>query len=162
MPPPRCADNYQLSVIKHHPGVMLLFFVVLLLCGNLSSAQVPAVPTTAPGALIDPDDYIRADRLGITFVGFVDNNMGAERYRNALILGSGWTRWPLYWDRVETQPGRYDWSAYDRLLATDIRHGLRTNAILLGRPAFLARPGTVLPICSSPSLPTARIAADRK
>lgn len=135
-PRQRCADNYHLSVIKGHPGVALLFFVVLLLFGNLSSAQVPVVPTTAPGELINPDDYIRADRLGITFVGFVDNNMGAVRYRNALILGSGWTRWPLYWDRVETEPGRYDWSAYDRLLATDIRHGLRTNAILLGRPAF--------------------------
>ncbi|MCY4062462.1 MAG: hypothetical protein OXG53_08840 [Chloroflexi bacterium] len=97
---------------------------------------MPALPTTAPGGLIDADDYIRADRLGITFVGFIDNNMGAERYRNALILGAGWNRWPLYWDRVEAQPGEYDWLAYDKLVATDIRHGLRTNAILLGRPAF--------------------------
>ena len=113
----------------------LLVFLVALFASHSASAQVPALPTTAPGGLIDADDYIRADRLGITFVGFIDN-MGLERYRNALILGAGWNRWPLYWDRVETQPGEYDWLAYDRLVATDIRHGLRTNAILLGRPAF--------------------------
>lgn len=110
--------------------------VTVLLAAPPLSAQAPAVPTTAPFGLIAADEYIRAERLGITFVGFVDNNMGPERYRNALILGSGWTRWPLYWDRVERQPGNYDWSAYDKLVATDIGHGLRTNAILLGRPAF--------------------------
>ena len=115
---------------------LLIIFCAALLASHGSSAQVPPVPTTAPGGLIDADDYIRADRLGITFVGFIDNNMGAERYRNALILGAGWNRWPLYWDRVEHQPGEYNWLAYDRLVASDIRHGLRTNAILLGRPAF--------------------------
>ncbi|MCY3833497.1 MAG: hypothetical protein OXG85_10805 [Chloroflexi bacterium] len=94
------------------------------------------MPTTAPGSLVDADDYIRSDRLGITFISFIDDNLGAERYRKALILGAGWNRWPLYWDRVERQPGKYDWSAYDRLVAADIRNGLRTNAILLGRPAF--------------------------
>ena len=134
------ANGAWICILANLRRATVIWFRIIIsisLCAaNLASAQVPVVPTTAPGALINPDDYIRADRLGITFVGFVDNNMGAERYRNALILGSGWTRWPLYWDRVETEPGRYDWSAYDRLLATDIRHGLRTNAILLGRPAF--------------------------
>lgn len=114
----------------------LICIILLLLAQHSSSAQVPQAPTTEPGGLIDAGNYIRAERLGITFVGFIDNNMGAERYRNALILGSGWNRWPLYWDRVEVGPGEYDWLAYDRLVATDIRHGLRTNAILLGRPAF--------------------------
>lgn len=115
---------------------LLIGIIVTLLASYSSSAQIPPVATTAPGGLIDAEDYIRADRLGITFVGFIDGNMGVERYRNALILGAGWNRWPLYWDRVELQPGRYDWLAYDKLVATDIGHGLRTNAILLGRPAF--------------------------
>ncbi len=114
----------------------LLIVFAALLTSLSSSAQIPPVATTAPGGLIDAEDYIRADRLGITFVGFIDGNMGVERYRNALILGAGWNRWPLYWDRVELQPGEYDWLAYDKLVATDIGHGLRTNAILLGRPAF--------------------------
>ena len=124
---------------KHGRAARLSFLIIIaaaLLASHPSSAQIPAVPTTAPGGLIDAGDYIRAERLGITFVGFIDNNMGPERYRNALILGSGWNRWPLYWDRVELQPGEYNWLAYDKLVATDIRHGLRTNAILLGRPVF--------------------------
>lgn len=110
--------------------------VILCLAGNLAAAQVPIVPTSAPGSLVGSDAFIRSDRLGITFIGYIDNNMQQERYRNALILGAGWTRWPLYWDRVEHQPGKYNWLAYDRLVAADIRNGLRTNAILLGRPGF--------------------------
>ena len=117
-------------------ALVLLLGIIILLAGGPLRAQAPKVPTTAPGGLVNQESYIRAERLGITFVGFIDNNMGAERYRNALILGAGWNRWPLYWDRVELQPGNYDWSAYDRLVSTDIGHGLRTNAILLGRPAF--------------------------
>lgn len=122
---------------KRASAVALAICIALVsIASNLAGAQLPPVPTTAPGGLIAADDYIRADRLGITFVGFIDNNMGAERYRNALILGSGWNRWPLYWDRVEVQPNQYDWNAYDALVATDSHHRLNTNAILLGRPAF--------------------------
>ena len=110
--------------------------ISILLAVNLAAAQVPSVPTSVPGSLIDVDDYILSDRLGITFIGFVDNNMGPERYRNALIIGAGWNRWPLYWDRVEVNPNQFDWAAYDELVATDIFHGLKINAILLGRPGF--------------------------
>ena len=100
-----------------------------------AKAQVPVVPTTAPGAIVGTEEYIRSDRLGITFISFVDDR-SAERYRNALILGAGWNRWPLYWDRVEVQPNQFDWLAYDKLVVDDIRHGLKTDAILLGRPGF--------------------------
>ena len=111
-----------------------MIVAIMTAIGN-ARAQVPVIATTAPGALIDSDGYIRSDRLGITFISFIDD-LGAERYRNALILGAGWNRWPLYWDRVEKQPNNYDWLAYDKLVATDIRNGLQTNAILLGRPGF--------------------------
>lgn len=114
--------------------VIIMILAIMTAIGN-ARAQVPVIATTAPGALIGSDEYIRSDRLGITFISFVDD-LGAERYRNALILGAGWNRWPLYWDRVEKQPNNYDWLAYDKLLATDIRNGLQTNAILLGRPGF--------------------------
>ncbi len=120
------------------PQPLFRALIIILALMSLSSgthAQAPPIATTAPGALIGRDQYLRADRLGITFISYVDNT-SAERYRNALILGAGWNRWPLYWDRVETQPGDYYWLAYDRLVAADIRQGLKTNAILLGRPAF--------------------------
>jgi len=100
------------------------------------NAQVPPVPTSPPGALLEPDDLIRADRLGITFISSIDSSNHSERYRNALILGAGWNRWPLYWHRVEPAPNSWDWSAYDNLVESDIRHQLEINAILLGRPTF--------------------------
>ena len=119
---------------------ILLYSLILLVSFAITlggaSAQVPVVPTSAPGALVGSAQYLRTDRLGITFISFIDGNMGAERYRNALILGAGWNRWPLYWDRVETQPRNYDWSAYDQLVTTDLANGLKINAILLGRPGF--------------------------
>ncbi len=110
--------------------------IMQLLSSNIILAQVPALPTSAPGALIESDGYIRSDRLGITFISSIDNINHPARYRNALILGAGWNRWPLYWDRVETRPNQWDWSAYDELIIADTVQGLQINAILLGRPDF--------------------------
>jgi hypothetical protein len=86
---------------------------------------------------------IRADRLGLTFISSIDHPAPEARYQRALLLGAGWNRWPLYWDRIERGPGQFDWSGYDRLVNDDVRHGLRVNAILLGRPGFHADGGAV-------------------
>ncbi len=117
----------------------LPIFIVILCCLWLvlpTTAQVPTVPTTAPGTLIEQGSYIRSDQLGITFISSIDSYNNADRYRNALILGAGWNRWPLYWDRVEVGPKQWNWSAYDELVETDLDNGLNINAILLGRPTF--------------------------
>jgi len=87
----------------------------------------PAIPATAA---------IRAPRLGITFINSAEAPIQEARYRRALELGVGWTRWPLYWQRVQPEPQRWDWSAYDVLVAQDIRYGLNINAVLLGKPTF--------------------------
>ncbi|MFQ3566220.1 MAG: SH3 domain-containing protein [Aggregatilineales bacterium] len=89
----------------------------------------------AAAAQSDPD-YIRADRLGITFISSIDVPHDEMRYQQALELGAGWNRWPLYWDRVETQRGRFEWEAYDDLLIADIGYGLRHDVVLLGIPRF--------------------------
>lgn len=95
--------------------------------------QVPVLPTSpAPSG----DEYLRSPRLGITFINSADHPISDQRYKQALFLGAGWTRWPLYWDRLETSPGGFNWGAYDQLVSGDVRNGLRTNAILMGRPAF--------------------------
>ena len=123
--------------------VIVLSWIIL---GGITTlnAQVPPVPTSPPGALLEPADLIRADRLGIAFISSIDSNNSPERYRNALILGAGWNRWPLYWDRVEAAPDAWDWSAYDRLVESDIRNHLKINAILQGRPAFWQDGGSIL------------------
>lgn len=115
-------------------------WLILLLALSASvpaAAQVPILPTSPPSAIVIPGDrYIRSPRLGITQISALDVPADDKRYRNALLLGAGWNRWPLYWDRVEYQPGQFNWGGYDALLAEDVRHHLRVNTILLGRPDF--------------------------
>ncbi|MEZ4668353.1 MAG: hypothetical protein R3E39_10600 [Anaerolineae bacterium] len=104
---------------------LTLFLTLLLLGISAAHAQETA-----------NDDFLRSPRLGINHISGVEEVTSPERYQKALELGAGWNRWPLYWDRVETHAGTFDWSGYDRLVTDDLAQGLNINAILLGRPAF--------------------------
>jgi hypothetical protein len=140
-----CASAYRLWLLfkKSHSrvgaqrAVPLLYRLIILIisCLPISTtpifAQVP-LPTTPATR----DGFLRAPRLGITFINSTDAPIKADRYQQALFLGAGWNRWPLYWDRVEYAPAQFNWSAYDALVTGDVRNGLRTNAILMGRPTF--------------------------
>ena len=100
-----------------------LSLIVYLLLSSAAHAQVG-------------DGYLRMERLGITFISSADHAASDMRYRQALLLGAGWNRFPLYWQAVERAPGDFDWAAYDRVLAGDVRYGLQSNVILLGMPDF--------------------------
>jgi hypothetical protein len=120
--------------------MILLLLAGLSLWTSAPSAQemsIPAAPTTAPRG--EPENYIRAPRLGVTFVNSAQLVQEREpRYENALLIGAGWTRWPLYWDEAEPEPGQWNWSAYDELVTMDTQYGLSINAVLIGRPSFYA------------------------
>ena len=88
------------------------------------------------------DSYLRMPRLGITFISSAEHPADESRYRNALLLGAGWNRWPMYWNVIDGGVG-YDWSAYDRLVQADLEHGLRINAILLGIAGHQREGGSV-------------------
>lgn len=94
--------------------------------------------TRASGQDVQPLPLgLRSDNLGVTFIAYLEqleNGTAAERYRQALAMGVGWNRYPIYWDQVERTPGVYDWNAYDQLVALDQRAGIQTNAILIGIP----------------------------
>lgn len=122
-----------------------VLFLALLFVGVLSlNAQVIAPPTTVPPAnapsasitLPSSMAAVRSNRLGITFINSAQVTIQENRYQNALRLGAGWTRWPLYWDVVESAPDTWSWDAYDKLVLEDLRHGLNINAIFLGMPGF--------------------------
>jgi hypothetical protein len=106
--------------------------IILSLTYSTSLSQVPILPTSQP----ETDHYLRAQRLGITFISSADHPASEHRYQQALLLGAGWNRWPLYWNQVERNPGEYDWNAYDWVVTADLQHGLNINAILLGRSPF--------------------------
>ena len=112
--------------------LLILFMTFMLLP---AAAQGSAIPVN--------DGFTRAPRLGITFINSTDAPITEQRYQQALFLGAGWNRWPLYWERVELSAGQFNWAAYDRLVSEDIRHGLQTNVILLGRPGFHQSGGSI-------------------
>ncbi|MBZ0274961.1 MAG: hypothetical protein K8I60_02380 [Anaerolineae bacterium] len=116
-------------------GIIAAFLLIGLspITAQETILDYPAAPASL---LLENIPYIRSPRLGITHISLAEEVTGEERYRNALLLGAGWNRWPLYWDRVEQSPGDFAWADYDRLAADDLRHGLSIDAILLGRPAF--------------------------
>ncbi|MBE2269658.1 MAG: hypothetical protein IAE80_15585 [Anaerolinea sp.] len=87
--------------------------------------------------------YVRSPYLGITFISSAEHPADENRYRNALLLGAGWNRYPFYWNYVETFPGVYNWDALDRVVTEDLQHGLKTNAILMGIPEH-ARQGNIM------------------
>jgi hypothetical protein len=116
-------------------ALALLLGIIVILPGQTQEAPPISIVSETAGTAAS---YIRSPRLGITHISLAEEPTSEERYVRALALGTGWNRWPLYWDRVEQTAGEYDWGAYDRLVGDDLTHGLRINAILLGRPAFAA------------------------
>ena len=119
--------------------IVCLLFLCLFIGLDIqpSDAQSPPTPV-ASNSVYTGRQFSRSDRLGITFISSAQIETDNERYQNALLLGAGWTRWPLYWNAVEVSPNQWDWSDYDRLVIDDVRHSLNINAILLGRPEFFA------------------------
>ena len=96
-----------------HPIVRLVCLLMVLIGGMQPlPAYGQAVSSTLP-----------SDKLGITFVAYLNDldENAPTRYRRALELGAGWTRYPIYWNGVERTPNQYDWSGYDRLLTADHR-----------------------------------------
>ncbi|MCA9889514.1 MAG: hypothetical protein KC546_14135 [Anaerolineae bacterium] len=114
--------------------VIVIFGLLLMMIGAVQ-AQLSPVPTTDASTIFD-QTYIRSPQLGITFVSSAQAPQDDTRYQNALSLGAGRNRWPLYWPTVEPQPGQFNWADYDRLVSDDMRFRMQSLAVLLGRPGF--------------------------
>lgn len=119
---------------------MSRLFAYLMVMGAFALVAVSQVPVpTTPPASGQPtvfDTYVRNPHLGLAHISAAEGGTPPERYRQALMLGAGWNRYPIYWDRVERSPAAFDWGSYDRQVADDLLYRLRINAILLGRPNF--------------------------
>lgn len=123
-------------MMRHH---LLLLTLMLLLTAAPSAAQVVRPLDSSQ------QSYIRSDRMGFTFVAYTAN-IGRDantRYQQALAMGAGWTRYPLYWNALETTRGRYNWGLYDDLVAADRAAGLQINGILMGSPPFYGSMGNI-------------------
>ena len=86
---------------------------------------------------------------GVNFINSVDHPATPQMLANGLATGATWNRWPLYWPRIETNPGEFDWQQHDPVVLADLESGLRTNAILLGTPGFYMT-GTLAQLVAHP------------
>jgi hypothetical protein len=122
---------------------MLLLFIglfsLLFISYEAGVGEAQVRPTAVPAnSSYAGRQFVRSNRLGITFISSAQLESDPERYQNALLLGAGWTRWPLYWSTIEPSQGEFNWADYDQLVIEDTRYGLSIDAILLSRPEFYA------------------------
>ncbi|MBC8249493.1 MAG: hypothetical protein H8E90_07425, partial [Anaerolineales bacterium] len=108
--------------------------------GRLSASQPPSIDAAVP-----PNA-----NFGLCFVSSAEYPADEARYLRGVSTGATWTRWPLYWRNIEKSAGTFDYSAHDPVVASDVAHGFRTDAILLGTPHFYATGG-------SPQIPAPRV-----
>ena len=104
----------------------VLGLLLLALCAVAVPAAGPASAATAP----DPFFGTWYDGLSPTPAdaqGDLDEVAGA---------GIGLTRQYVFWNRVETSPGTYDWSRTDQLVRDAAARGLRVLPTLLYTPDF--------------------------
>ncbi len=72
--------------------------------------------------------------FGLAFVNSAETPSSPQRIRRGVDAGAGMDRFPLYWDRIETGYGQFDWAAQDNALRANQSQGLPTLAVLLGTP----------------------------
>jgi len=62
------------------------------------------------------------------------------RYQKAVEAGAGWSRWPIYWDLIESATG-FDYTRADGVMIADLERGFQVDAILLRTPSQYATGG---------------------
>lgn len=139
-----------MQTLKRLSGLSLLCGLVLWgASGSYTAAREPdqlTVPVANAQNLV----------YGVNFVNSVDHPADAQQLANGRLTGAEWNRWPLYWNRIEQQPGQFNWGDHDAIVQADVVNGWRTNAILLGTPPFYTTNYDALADC----LPTADFSID--
>lgn len=125
------------------------YLLIVIISGFVLGISGHAQDNSGLTNLNQQRQLVHSNRLGITFINSAQIQNSEERYQNALLLGAGWNRWPMYWNNIESSQGHFDWSAYDKLIIEDVQHGLNIDAILLDRPAFYADGNTIAGINES-------------
>jgi hypothetical protein len=97
-----------------------------------------ASPTSSPTATRSPTPpgWMSASDFGLVFVNSAEDLAGDARVSRGASSGAKLDRFPIYWNRIETNPGQFTWESQDAALAADECHGLGALAILLGEPGF--------------------------
>ncbi len=106
--------------------------------GAVSAESLVLDPFTLPVDPAPPGSADLAPLLGVN-IHFTRDDRGLDAAREA---GFTWVRMDLLWAQVETEPGVYDFSAYDGLLDDLAARGMRALLILdYGHPLYTGGAG---------------------
>jgi hypothetical protein len=131
--------------------------------GRLAVLLLVALAGSGCGQQARPEPSVAA-RLSPDFVGVVAPEVLAQPpgpRRQALdaqhAAGVRLLRQTFDWSQIETRPGRFDFTAYDGLVADSARSGLRLLPVIFRAPAFsTARPVAGAKITPTTTLPPRR------
>ena len=121
----------HMKLLIRFVAVSCIFLVVSPIVFSQNNTLV-----TSESLFVSGNPDVRSDRLGVTFINSPDVQSAEERYERASALGAGWTRYPFYWNRIETAPNQFVWDDYDAVVVADLDNDFQINAILLGTPEF--------------------------
>jgi len=108
---------------------------------SVPEQQVPAVQAyyMAPVAAAEGAARLEPSSpfgMGLYLYRYPHDNKGLQEMERAAKMGADagvkWSREEFIWDWVEHQKGRYDWSFYDKLVATAARNGISIYGLLHG------------------------------
>lgn len=101
------------------------------------------VQSAAAGTAVPLPPVITTDgRLGLADILPGSPPGGTETWaRLAWDAGARTNRWEFRWDRIERQPGVWNFAADDPVVASDMATGIATLGILIGTPGWAAAPG---------------------
>ncbi len=122
-----------------HPPHLLLWLTGLLTVVVIAQSVIAAHQTRARG--IEAGFPAPMAEAGVPLLGV---NVALEQYDDAGLEaaldrvaagGFAWVRQTFFWSRIEPQPGQFDWTVPDRILAALARHPeLRLVAVLDDAP----------------------------
>lgn len=123
---------------------LFIFFITLLMAAGSTGILLYVIDTRTERlyGVVNPLSAtslpMRTARLGVNaeLTMYDDETLQAqlELMQAARVT---WVRQFIYWDRVEPEPGRFDWSEYDRIIdAVDATDDLRLVAVLMNTPLW--------------------------
>lgn len=113
----------------------ILLLVAMLAAFLLDTTAVASLAQSSQSPLPQPVTAgLSASEFGLAFINSAESQSSPQRIQRGASTGAQMDRFPLYWDRIETGYGQFDWSAQDAALQANAAQGLDTLAILLGTP----------------------------
>ncbi|MDQ4078498.1 MAG: hypothetical protein M3220_19915, partial [Chloroflexota bacterium] len=122
--------------------ITLIALVLLLLFGVLVARNRAQRGVWFPGEPLPPPSGA-ATPLGTTveLTQYESRQALDEALDEAEAMGLGWLRQELRWDRVESEPGQFEWEEYDQAIAAAAERGFRLILFLNRTPEWARRSG---------------------